>query len=95
MSAALRVQVYGLDLRARRNTEKKRRQIHRGEFHGQLPFDLKGMDDAVPSIDFTPMGSSEGSTYNLQRPDVDGKVSSCLWNNIMTKCDRRLHARSV
>ncbi|KZV76457.1 hypothetical protein PENSPDRAFT_741294 [Peniophora sp. CONT] len=53
------------------NTEKKRRQIHRGEFHGQLPFDLKGMDDAVASIDFTPMGSSEGSMYNLQRSDVD------------------------
>ncbi|KAI0032877.1 putative peripheral membrane protein [Vararia minispora EC-137] len=51
--------------------ERKRRQAYRSEFYGQLPFDLKGMEDAVPSIDFSPSGSSESGPYSLQRSDVD------------------------
>ncbi|KAF8267535.1 hypothetical protein EI94DRAFT_1730240 [Lactarius quietus] len=39
--------------------ERKRRQVYRGEVHGQLPFDPKGMDDAVPSVDFSPSGSRD------------------------------------
>ncbi|CAL1699479.1 unnamed protein product [Somion occarium] len=50
--------------------ERKRRQLYRGEVHGQLPFETKGMDDPVPSIDFSPSGSSE-SPYSLERGDVD------------------------
>lgn len=38
--------------------------------HGQLPFDTKGMDDVVPTIDFSPSGSKEPS-YSLNRQDVD------------------------
>ncbi|OJA17862.1 hypothetical protein AZE42_05905, partial [Rhizopogon vesiculosus] len=51
-------------------SERKRRQVYRGEVHGQLPFDTKGMDEAVPAIDFSPSGSKEPS-YSLSREDVD------------------------
>ncbi|KAI0035348.1 hypothetical protein K488DRAFT_83184 [Vararia minispora EC-137] len=51
--------------------ERKRQQAYRSEFYGQLTFDLKGMEDAVPSIDFSPSGSSESDSYSLQRSDVD------------------------
>ena len=60
--------------------ERKRRQVYRGEVHGQLPFDTKGMDDPAPSIDFSvsptqTRGSGE-SAYSLERSDVDGLLSS-------------------
>lgn len=51
-------------------SERKRRQVYRGEVHGQLPFDTKGMDDVVPTIDFSPSGSKEPS-YSLNREDID------------------------
>lgn len=41
--------------------------------HGQLPFDVKGMDDAVPTIDFTPDRAVD-PPYSLERIDVDGIV---------------------
>ncbi|KAI0250611.1 putative peripheral membrane protein [Lactifluus subvellereus] len=51
--------------------ERKRRQVYRGEVHGQLPFDPKGMDDAVPSIDFSPSGGKDAdSLYTLERTDI-------------------------
>ena len=53
------------------SSERKRRQAYRSEVHGQLPFSLKGMDDPVPSIDFSPSGSTE-SVYSLEREDVEG-----------------------
>jgi hypothetical protein len=54
-----------------RAAERKRRQVYRGEVHGQLPFDPKGMDDAVPSIDFSPSGGKDAdSPYTLERSDV-------------------------
>ncbi|KAJ2933973.1 hypothetical protein H1R20_g3142, partial [Candolleomyces eurysporus] len=52
-------------------SERKRRQVYRSEVHGQLPFETKGMDDPVPTIDFSPSGNSDFS-YSLERPDVDG-----------------------
>ncbi|KAI0277952.1 hypothetical protein BGY98DRAFT_976913 [Russula aff. rugulosa BPL654] len=53
--------------------ERKRRQVYRGEVHGQLPFDPKGMEDAVPSIDFSTSGGKDAdSVYNLERTDVSG-----------------------
>ncbi|KAJ7445227.1 putative peripheral membrane protein [Mycena galericulata] len=52
-------------------SERKRRQVHRGEVHGQLPFETRGMDDPVPTIDFSPSGSLDAS-YSLEREDVDG-----------------------
>ncbi|EKM58045.1 uncharacterized protein PHACADRAFT_139619 [Phanerochaete carnosa HHB-10118-sp] len=50
--------------------ERKRRQVYRGEMHGLLPFDTKSMDDPVPSIDFSPVGSNE-LPYSLHRADID------------------------
>ncbi|OSX61021.1 hypothetical protein POSPLADRAFT_1057962 [Postia placenta MAD-698-R-SB12] len=50
--------------------ERKRRQVYRGEVNGLLPFTTPGMDDAVPSIDFSPSGSPE-SAYTLERADID------------------------
>ncbi|TCD71903.1 oligomeric, coiled-coil, peripheral membrane protein [Steccherinum ochraceum] len=50
--------------------ERKRRQLYRGEVHGQLPFEAKGMDDFVPSVDFTPKAPPE-SPYSLDRSDVE------------------------
>ena len=54
-----------------RAVERKRRQAYRGEVHGQLPFDPKGMDDAVPSVDFSPSGSRDtDSPYTLERAEI-------------------------
>ena len=56
-----------------RAAERKRRQVYRGEVHGQLPFDPKGMEDAVPSIDFSPSGGKDtDSVYTLELTDVSG-----------------------
>jgi hypothetical protein len=56
-----------------RAAERKRRQVYRGEVHGQLPFDPKGMEDTVPSIDFSPSGGKDAdSLYTLERTDVSG-----------------------
>ena len=58
-----------------RAAERKRRQVYRGEVHGQLPFDPKGMEDAVPSIDFSPSGGKDADgLYTLERTDVSGTV---------------------
>jgi len=58
-----------------RAAERKRRQVYRGEVHGQLPFDPKGMEDAVPSIDFSPSGGKDAdSLYTLERTDVSGTL---------------------
>ncbi|KAL4066994.1 hypothetical protein V8B97DRAFT_1874301 [Scleroderma yunnanense] len=50
-------------------SERKRRQVYRGEVYGQLPFDTKGMEDPVPTVDFSPTGGKDQS-YSLEREDV-------------------------
>ena len=65
--------------------------MYRGEVHGQLPFDTKGMDDPVPAIDFSPSGSKEPS-YSLGREDVDGitlfhNASSKLIEDLQRYCN--------
>jgi len=57
-----------------RASERKRRQVHRGEVHGQLPFETRGMDDPVPTIDFSPSGNLDAQAYSLEREDVDGTL---------------------
>ncbi|KAF9269874.1 hypothetical protein L218DRAFT_913732 [Marasmius fiardii PR-910] len=54
------------------SSERKRRQVYRSEVHGQLPFETKGMDDPVPTIDFSPSGGTSDQTYSLEREDVNG-----------------------
>jgi hypothetical protein len=56
--------------------ERKRRQIYRGEVHGQLPFDTRGMDEAVPTLDFSPSGPGDVQ-YSLEREDVNGQSMLC------------------
>ncbi|KAJ3516909.1 hypothetical protein NLJ89_g837 [Agrocybe chaxingu] len=51
-------------------SERKRRQVYRSEVHGQLPFETRGMDDPVPTIDFSPTGGAEAA-YSFERSDVD------------------------
>ncbi|KAJ7635147.1 putative peripheral membrane protein [Roridomyces roridus] len=63
-----------LEVMAKLSTsERKRRQVHRGEVHGQLPFETRGMDDPVPTIDFSPSGNLDAA-YSLEREDVDGLI---------------------
>ncbi|KAI0319256.1 putative peripheral membrane protein [Amylostereum chailletii] len=52
------------------SSERKRRHVYRGDIYGQLPFDLKGMDDPSPTIDFTTAGINEDG-YSFERSDVD------------------------
>jgi autophagy-related protein 11 len=46
--------------------------VYRGEVHGQLPFETRGMDDPVPTIDFSPSGGLD-LAYLLEREDVDSR----------------------
>lgn len=55
--------------------ERKRRQVYRGDVHGQLPFDLKGMDNTVLTIDFSPIGQVD-DMYSLERQDAEGERSA-------------------
>jgi len=40
-----------------------------------LPFETQGMDDPVPTIDFSPTGNTE-AVYSFERSDVDGEYST-------------------
>ncbi|PIL23373.1 hypothetical protein GSI_14684 [Ganoderma sinense ZZ0214-1] len=52
------------------SNERKRRQAYKNEVQGELPFDVKAMDDVVPNIDFSPNGSNDPQ-YSLERIDID------------------------
>jgi len=69
-----------------RAAERKRRQVYRGEVHGQLPFDPKGMDDAIPSIDFSASGGKDAdSPYSLERSDVSGAFLPIILAEVQIK----------
>jgi hypothetical protein len=57
-------------------SERKRRQVYRSEVHGQLPFETRGMDDPVPTVDFSPSGNLD-APYSLEREDVNGMKNDC------------------
>nr|VWO96584.1 Autophagy-related protein 11 [Ganoderma boninense] len=59
------------------SNERKRRQAYKNEVQGELPFDVKAMDDVVPNIDFSPSGSND-SQYSLERMDIDVLSTSRL-----------------
>ncbi|KZS87250.1 hypothetical protein SISNIDRAFT_491213 [Sistotremastrum niveocremeum HHB9708] len=50
--------------------ERKRRQIYRSDVHGQLPFDARGLEDNVPSIEISTVSSSE-LPYSFERSDIE------------------------
>lgn len=61
-----------MNLRVVRSSEKKRRQLYRGEVQGQLPFETKAMGEVVPAIDFSPTGGGDlDNGYSLERDDVE------------------------
>lgn len=52
--------------------ETERRQAFRDEILGQLPFDLIGMNEALPSIENSASGGEESDNhYTLERHDID------------------------
>jgi hypothetical protein len=61
-----------LNLYLCRSSERKRRQVYRSEIHGMLPFETHGMDNPVPTVDFSPTGNTE-AVYSFERTDVDGE----------------------
>lgn len=64
------------------SSEKKRRQIYRGEVHGQLPFDPRIPEEPVPSItDFSTTGGKY-SEYAIERKDIEG--SCFMFSNKLT-----------
>jgi autophagy-related protein 11 len=73
-------------------SERKRRQVYRGEVYGQLPFETRGMDDPVPTIDFSPSGNLD-APYPLEREDVDGTYED--YNFFFVNSSRYFQAFSV
>lgn len=51
------------------SNERKRRQTYRGEVHGQLPFDNKGMDEPTLSLEVSTTGQSD-SLFSLSKEDI-------------------------
>lgn len=60
------------------SNERKQRQIYRGEVLGQLPFDLKNMDDPVPAMEITSTGTTIGG-YSIERTDIMSGCLSIYW----------------
>ncbi|EJC97791.1 uncharacterized protein FOMMEDRAFT_171549 [Fomitiporia mediterranea MF3/22] len=57
--------------------ERRRRQVYSAEVQRQLPFETRGLDDSVPSIDFSPSGGKDLDSeqgYSLERSDVDAFI---------------------
>ncbi|KZT23676.1 hypothetical protein NEOLEDRAFT_1136168 [Neolentinus lepideus HHB14362 ss-1] len=50
--------------------ERKQRQMYKADIQGQLPFDIRGLDDPVPQIDFSPSGSTD-SPFTFERSDIE------------------------
>jgi hypothetical protein len=58
-----------------RAAERKRREEYRAEVHSQLVFDVKGMEDTVPSVDCSLSGGKDtDSLYALERTDVSSTL---------------------
>lgn len=74
------------------STERKRRQTYRGEVHGQLPFDNKGMDEPPPTAEITAAGQNDG-LYSLSKEDIAGKLLPC--SNYRSKSAQFLLLSSV
>ncbi|PVG01431.1 hypothetical protein CPB86DRAFT_773278 [Serendipita vermifera] len=57
------------------SSERKRRQVYRGESLSLLPFETQGMDLPAPSLEITTLGMDEGP-YNFEREDVDALIQT-------------------
>ncbi|TFK46861.1 putative peripheral membrane protein [Heliocybe sulcata] len=65
--------------------ERKQRQIYKGEIQGQLPFDIRGLDDPVPQIDFSRSGNTD-SQFTFERSDIEDFLK------ILDELDQVAHA---
>ncbi|CAO1631138.1 unnamed protein product [Parajaminaea phylloscopi] len=54
--------------------EKKRRLRYHGEVAGQLPWEVKGMDESPPSLEISTT-KARGATPELERRDIDTLIS--------------------
>ena len=63
-----RLYLIGMMLRA---GEKKRRQIYRGDVQGLMPFDVRGMDDAIPAVEITSILPPDNN-FTIGRADIEG-----------------------
>lgn len=77
------------ELMARVSTrEKKRRLKYHTDVAGQLPWEIKGMDEAPPSLEISTTRAS-GSTPELQRDDIDALIKIIEEiETTLTKADR-------
>ncbi|KAL5523199.1 ATG11 [Sanghuangporus sanghuang] len=68
------------------SAERRRRQIYRGEVHDQLPFEVRGLDDSVPTIDFSPSGGKDNDAdpFPLERAEVEAFMQ------LLDELDRKL-----
>jgi len=55
-----------------RSSERKRRQVYRGESLSLLPFETQSMDLEAPSLEVSTKGMEEGP-YDIGREDVEGE----------------------
>jgi hypothetical protein len=58
---------------AYRSSERKRRQVYRSELNGQLPFNVLGMEEPVPELEFSTSGGKEDPAYSIDREDIEGQ----------------------
>ncbi|KAG8807209.1 oligomeric, coiled-coil, peripheral membrane protein, partial [Serendipita sp. 399] len=57
------------------SSEKKRRQVYRGESLSLLPFATQGMDLQAPSLEISTSGTEEGP-YDITREDVEALLET-------------------
>jgi hypothetical protein len=64
--------------------ETERRQTFRDEILGQLPFDLIGMEETLPSVEISVSGEEgTNSHYTLERHDISSAYPISFYN----RCD--------
>ncbi|KAG8754268.1 oligomeric, coiled-coil, peripheral membrane protein [Serendipita sp. 396] len=57
------------------SSEKKRRQVYRGESLSLLPFATQGMDLQAPSVEISTFGTEEGP-YEMTREDIEALLET-------------------
>ena len=74
--------------------ETQRRQAFRDEILEQLPFDLIGMDETLPTVGISVSeGECTNSHYTLERRDINGVYPSPSLPDIMSEMIRRSATR--
>jgi hypothetical protein len=61
-------------------SEKKKRQIYRSDVQGLMPFEIRGLDDKIPSAELSAHNISEGQ-FTIARTDIDSG-----WLSDLVRC---------